>query len=118
MLMHEMQLVNHRSRVCSAELRAAGEVSVQAVRARLIQEGFLAVDSAELRPMLQFVVEQGAGGDHAFVESLVQFHELMVNPRVRRLRESNYRTVCGIKPPRWSFVLAKGYLWAPIQFGP
>ena len=67
MLMHEMQLIKHFSRVCSAELRVAGEVSVQAVWARLIQEGFPAVDSSAFIPMLQFVIEQGAGGDHAYL---------------------------------------------------
>jgi hypothetical protein len=97
MLMHEMQLIKHLTRVCSAEVHVVGEVSVQAVRYRLIQEGFPAANTAAFTPMLQFVVEQGAGGDPAYVESLVQFHELMVNPRVRRLRESNYRTVCGVK---------------------
>ena len=90
MLIHEMQQIKPPSRVCSAELRAVGEVSAQAVRARLIQEGFLAVDSAAFSPMLQFVIEQVAGGDHAFVEPLVQFHELIVNPRARRLRVALY----------------------------
>ena len=68
---------------------------MQSERARLIEEGFLGVDSAAFKPLIEFVIEQGAGGDHAFVE-LLEFHQLSVNPRARRLRESNYRTVRGV----------------------
>jgi hypothetical protein len=63
--------------------------------------------------MLQFVVEQGAGGDPAYVDSLVQFHELMVNPRVRRLRESNFRNVCGVKSPVVRLYLLKAAYGCP-----
>ena len=66
MLMHEMQVIKHLSRVCSSEVSAAGEVVAQSMRARIIQEGLSGVDSAAFTPLLEFVIEQGASGDHAF----------------------------------------------------
>ena len=52
------------------------------------------MDCASYRVLLNFVIAQGVGAQEAFVEPLVEFHELLVNPRVRRLREHLFRVVC------------------------
>ncbi|MFM7983577.1 MAG: hypothetical protein ACKPKO_30055, partial [Candidatus Fonsibacter sp.] len=50
--------------------------------------------------LLQFVVEQGVGGDRAFAESAVRALETYVHSRARRLQESNLCAVCAIPSPR------------------
>ena len=114
MLVHEMQIINQMSRVCTLERDKAGEVSVQTVRDRLRHEGSALADSAAFLPLLQFVLEQGAGGKHAFVDPLVVFHQLFVNPRSRRLRESHFRVVCQLKYPRLRLVLLKAAYGCPV----
>ena len=76
-----MQIIKHMSRVCMSERNAAGEVLLDSVRSRLFAEGFHGADSPGFLALLRFVIEQGAGGEHAFVQPLVDFHQLFVNPR-------------------------------------
>jgi hypothetical protein len=114
MLVHEMQIINQMSQVCILERDKAGEVSVQTVRDRLRREGSALADSAAFLPLLQFVLEQGAGGKNAFVDPLVAFHQLFVNPRSRRLRESHFRVVCQLKFPRLRLVLLKAAYGCPV----
>jgi hypothetical protein len=45
MLMHEMQIIKHMSRVCMTEKNAAGEVLLESVRARLTAEGFPGIEA-------------------------------------------------------------------------
>ena len=110
MLMHEMQIIKHMSRVCMSERNAAGEVILESVRSRLLAEGFHGTDSPAFHALLRFVIEQGAGGEHALVQPLVDFHQLLVNPRVRRLRESHFRVVLNVpSPPARLYLLKAAY---------
>ena len=99
MVTHEMQIIKHLARVCMLESSTAGNVSRESVRARLVAEGFPVVDGASYLVLFNFVIAQGVGAQEAFVEPLVEFHELLVNPRVRRLREHHFRVVCLIPSP-------------------
>ena len=115
MLVHEMQIIKQMSRACMSECNKAGEVSVQAVRARLRAEGSALAETAAFLPLLQFVLEQGGVGMNAFVDPLVDFHHLFVNPRVRRLRESHFRVVCGVPQPRLRLALLKAAYGCPVS---
>ena len=108
---------NHKqmSRACMSECNKAGEVSVEVVRARLRAEGSALAETAAFLPLLQFVLEQGGGGTNAFVDPLVDFHHLFVNPRVRRLRESHFRVVCGVPQPRLRLALLKAAYGCPVS---
>ena len=107
MLVHEMQIVKQLADVCTAESNVAGEVRLETIRARLVAEGVPCATTSSFLPLLQFVVEQGGNNKHGFVESLVEFHQLFVNPRVRRLREAHFRVVCALPSPRLRLVLLK-----------
>ena len=82
-------------------------VSRESVRARLVAEGYPVVDCANYLVLLNFVIAQGVGAQEAFVEPLVEFHELLVNPRVRRLREHRFRVVCSVPSPILRICLLK-----------
>ena len=73
-----------------SENNAAGELHLEYVRSRLLSEEFPGIDSPGLLVLLRFVIEQGAGGEHEFVQPLVEFYQLLVNPRARRLRETHF----------------------------
>ena len=110
MLMHEMQIIKHMSCVRMRERNAAGEVILESVRSRLLAEGFHGADSPALHALLRFVIEPGAGGEHALVQPLVDFHQMLVNPRVRRLRESHFRVVLHVpSPPARLYLLKAAY---------
>ena len=115
MLMHEMQIIKHMSRVCMIETNAAGEVLLESVRARLTAEGFPGIEAPGFQVLLRFVIDQGAGGEHAFVQPLVDFHQLLVNPRVRRLRDSHFRVVLSVPSPPARVILLKAAYGCPAS---
>ena len=111
MLVHEMQIVKQLSDFCTKESDVAGEVRLETIRAQLMSEGLPCASSNSFLPLLQFVVEQGGNRQHGFVQPLVEFHQLFVNPRVRRLRETQFP--CGLLSPVAAIAagLAESSLW-------
>ena len=73
------------------------------------------VDCASFVVLLNFVIAQGAAGEYGFVERLVEFHELLVNPRIRRLRERHFRLVCTVPSPIPHVLLLKVAYACPPQ---
>ena len=78
-------------------------------------EGSALAETAAFLPLLQFVLEQGCGGTNAFVDPLVDFRHLFVNPRARRLRESHFRLVCGVQQSRLRLALLKAAYGRPVS---
>ena len=107
MLVHEMQILKQLAEACTAECDVAGHVCLETVKARLVAEGLPCATSSSFLPLLHFVAEQGGNRKHGFVQSLVDFHQLFVNPRIRRLRESHFRVVYALPLPRLRLVLLK-----------
>ena len=56
-----------------SEKNAAGEVLLEFVRSRLLSEGFPGIDSPGFFVLLRFAIEQGAGGEHAFIQLWLNF---------------------------------------------
>ena len=115
MLVHEMQIVKQLADVCTKESDVAGEVRLETIRAQLMSEGLPCASSNSFLPLLQFVVEQGGNRQHGFVQPLVEFHQLFVNPRVRRLRETHFRVVCSLPSPRLRLALLKAAYGCPVS---
>ena len=110
MVMHEMQVIRQLASVCALEGTVSSQASVATVRARLSAVGFPVAECANFEVLLEFVTLQGAYTDHRYVDDLVDFHQLLVNPRVRRLRDCHFRHVCSIKSPCIRIFCAEGSL--------
>ena len=112
-LVHELQVIRQTTRICMLEIDNTGEIRIDSLRAALQRDGIASLGGPALLSLLQFVLEQGACGEHALVEPLVRFHETYVNARFRRLRENNFRAVCALPSPRSRLVLLKAAYGCP-----
>ena len=115
MLHHEMQSILHLAKLCQAEADAAGRVSLDSVRARLLAGGSALADSPSFLPLVHFVLEQGGCGDKGFIDPLVAFHEKFVNANVRRLRDHHFRAVCLLSQPLLRSALLKAAFGCPAE---
>jgi hypothetical protein len=115
MVMHETQVIRQLASVCALEGTVSSQASVATVRARLSAAGFPVAECAIFEVLLEFVTLQGAYTYHRYVDDLVDFHQLLVNPRVRRLRDCHFRHVCSIKSPSIKNCVLKATYACPPQ---
>ena len=100
MMNHEMESIKALAKVCTKEGQIAQDVSEKAVKERLVGLGFSALaESPGLPHLLRFVLEQGSDGVLSIMQPLFTFHEKLINPRVRKLKEHHFKDVCVIDCP-------------------